>query len=164
MPISEKTKCAMIKIHRAVNNAIYRCTNKNGPKYKDYGGRGITVHPFWVTNKRSFVKYLVTLHGWNNPNLILDRIDNNGNYEPGNLKWSTDSESLDNRRNNHTKSINKGGVYYYANNGFVRCFKRLRHAGYSFQSIADLYCINKLTVLACLGRVSTGTRLKKSTL
>lgn len=52
----------------------------------------------WVGDIRLFVEHLVTLPGYDNPELVIDRINNNGNYEPGNLRFATWSESNYNRR------------------------------------------------------------------
>lgn len=70
-----------------------------------YGGRGITMCSEWKDDFYSFLDYI-----GKKPTLkhSLDRIDNNGNYEPGNVKWSTPHEQQSNtRRSNKTV-----GVYY----------------------------------------------------
>lgn len=86
------------KVVHAAYNAVSRCTNPNHKRYADWGGRGIRVHKPWITDIIAFCKYLVCLHGWDDSTLVLDRIDNNGHYEPGNLQWVTRSESQKNRR------------------------------------------------------------------
>ncbi len=75
-----------------------RCTNPKSSVYPDYGGRGITVHPAWVENRVEFLRYLVGLDGWDQPALQLDRIDNNGGYVPGNLRFVTRSVNMANKR------------------------------------------------------------------
>jgi hypothetical protein len=73
-----------------------RCYRSKHPYFKDYGGRGITVCGAW---RRSFLAFYA--HMGNCPEgLSLDRIDNEGNYEPGNCKWSTALEQTRNRRTN----------------------------------------------------------------
>lgn len=81
-----------------ISAIIMRCTNPRSPTYPDYGGRGITVHPAWVENRVEFLRYLVGLDGWDQPELQLDRIDNNGGYVPGNLRFVTRSENMANKR------------------------------------------------------------------
>ncbi len=80
-----------------------RCYYVNGRSYKDYGGRGIRVcsrwknsfENFYVDMKESHDKHLAI---FGKDNTTLDRIDNNGNYEPSNCKWSTRSEQYFNSR------------------------------------------------------------------
>ena len=76
---------------------IARCHNPKTANYAAYGGRGVRVHPEWYTAGRSkdeatagrsaFLAHLVTLPGWDDPLLDMDRIETDGNYEPGNLRF-----------------------------------------------------------------------------
>ena len=80
---------------------ISRCHNSTDKGFKHYGGRGIAVHEPWRTDRRSFLMYLVTLDGWENPQLELDRIKNERGYEPGNLRFLSRAENMLNRRTVH---------------------------------------------------------------
>ena len=73
-----------------------RCFVPTNRGYRNYGGRGIGV--FWGRDRRAFLAYLVTLDGWDNPDLELDRIDVDGDYAPGNLRFVTRSENTKNKR------------------------------------------------------------------
>jgi len=73
-----------------------RCSNKNHIAYDSYGGRGIKVCERW-----SDFKNFVDDMGEKPVGLSLDRIDTNGNYEPGNCRWATAKEQARNKRNNH---------------------------------------------------------------
>lgn len=74
--------------------AIGRCYNPNNPSYKRYGMRGITVCEEWRVNTEAFVKWAVE-NGWQR-GLSLDRIDNDGNYEPTNCRWATTKQQMNN--------------------------------------------------------------------
>jgi len=73
---------------------IHRCTNVKGRQYPDYGGRGITVHEDW----RKFENFLADMGERPSRDYSLDRIDNDGNYEPSNCRWATRSEQQKNKR------------------------------------------------------------------
>lgn len=72
-----------------------RCLNRNDPDFKDYGGRGVSICGEWI---ESFAAFLAHIGNKPDPTLSLDRIDNNGNYEPGNVRWATQSVQNANRR------------------------------------------------------------------
>lgn len=72
-----------------------RCYNPKSIGYKNYGGRGIAVCEAWRNDFRTF---LADVGPKPSPRHSLDRIDNDGNYEPGNCKWSTPKEQVHNRR------------------------------------------------------------------
>jgi len=78
-----------------------RCLNQNCPAYNDYGGRGITICQEWINSYKKFENWSYN-NGYEN-DLTIDRIDNDGNYEPSNCRWVTMAE----------QSINKG---MYKNN------------------------------------------------
>lgn len=134
----------------AVQNAISRCTNPEHSRYDDWGGRGIKIHAPWLEDQYLFVEYLATLTGFDNQSLLLDRIDNDGDYAPDNLQFVTRSESQLNRRTANN------GYRYYMTNGFASCFKRFHDKGVSFKSIGDLYCENQSTIRNCVRELETG--------
>lgn len=78
--------------------AIARCHDQDHDRYGDWGGRGIRVCDEWVNDPHAFAAYLETLPGAFDGDLILDRIDNDGHYEPGNLRFATYAVSNRNKR------------------------------------------------------------------
>ena len=82
------------RLYSIWRNMRSRCTNSNHDSYPDYGGRGIKVCERW----RIFENFLKDM-GEPPEMLTIDRIDVNGNYEPGNCKWATWSEQNLNKRN-----------------------------------------------------------------
>ena len=87
-----------MRLFWAADSAIARCTNEALDHWKDYGGRGIKVCQEWMLDKFKFIEHLATLPGFDNPDLVLDRIENDGDYAPGNLRFVTRSQSSYNRR------------------------------------------------------------------
>jgi len=80
-----------------------RCFNTNHPSYKNYGARGITLNPTW---RVSFHKFATYLGPRPSPDHTVDRIDNSGHYEPGNVHWATKTQQAANTRNNPEVSYN----------------------------------------------------------
>lgn len=81
--------------YAAWNQAIQRCTNQKLRNYEDYGGRGITVCNKWRESFQAFIDHIGPKPSDKHS---LDRIDNDKGYEPGNVRWSTDSQQISNSR------------------------------------------------------------------
>lgn len=85
---------------------IQRCYNANVKSYERYGGRGIIICDEWLNDRNKFYEW--ALNNGYQDNLTIDRINNDGIYEPNNCKWSTYLEQGSNKRNNIL--IESGGV------------------------------------------------------
>lgn len=79
--------------YRSWLSMIQRCTNPNYPRWKDYGGRGIQVCERWFTAANFIADMGPRPDGWS-----IERINNDGNYEPKNCKWIPRPDQAKNRR------------------------------------------------------------------
>ena len=123
-----KTKHPRYKAWMAMKQ---RCDNPNRANYKDYGGRGIGYHPDFQWFE-PFRLYIESLEGNDAPDLSLDRIDNEGDYTYGNLRWATPSEQRLNQRK-RKDSCSYTGVQPYSG-GFrvvvyITAERKERHIG-----------------------------------
>lgn len=93
------------KLYKVWIDMKNRCNNPNNNHYKNYGARGIKVCKEWQEDYMSFYNWAIN-NKYNeytefNINTTLDRINNNGNYEPSNCRFITHKEQQNNKRNNH---------------------------------------------------------------
>lgn len=96
--------------YNCYHHMIKRCYNKNNNVYKYYGARGIKVCDRWL---ESFENFYEDMGSRPSSRHSIDRINNDGDYEPGNCKWSTQSEQTINSRH----MLSKSGHRYIHNTG-----------------------------------------------
>lgn len=110
------------RVYKSWTGMRYRCSPENEERFPLYSGRGITVHPSWDNSFEEFYEYIGDPpddRRWS-----IERIDNDGNYEPGNITWALPHKQNRNRtifRNNPTGVT---GITQRIRNGIVRWIAR----------------------------------------
>lgn len=122
----------LYKIWQGMNQ---RCNNSNYTDYDNYGGRGITVCDEW-SEFMPFYRWAMN-NGYKN-NLSIDRINNDGNYETGNCKWSTMKEQANNKRTNvcyEYQNQKKNLTQWSEQSGISRyhLYQRIRRDGWTIE-------------------------------
>jgi len=134
--------------HNMADSKIYikwqamkrRCLHSKSSDFKHYGGRGIELCQQWHTFE-GFMKW-EKFPDWK-PGLEIDRIDNNGNYEPSNCRWVSRAENTQNTRRN------------VLNREMARLIKRLHESGeMSYSAIAKTLSVSKEVVAAVVSERS----------
>lgn len=109
--LGEERRRAAAVTHGLTHSQIYntwrgmksRCRNPNSQGYHHYGGRGIKVCERW---NNSFENFLEDMGPSHIPDYEIERVDNDGDYEPGNCIWATRKIQNNNRRDNHILTYN----------------------------------------------------------
>lgn len=114
-------------------NMIRRCTHVNDPRYPEWGGRGITVCERWL----EFPNFLADM-GERPPGTSIDRVDNNGDYEPGNCIWATP----------HQQQVNSRA--FKLTPEVVTDIKRLRATGMTYGAIGVELGLHRQTISRAL--------------
>lgn len=94
--------------YRVWHSMRQRCGNPNSPRFARYGGRGIKVCDRWG----QFENFLADMGRRPSPVHSIDRIDNDGNYEPGNCRWATRSEQQKNKGVYPTDALPRGDAHW----------------------------------------------------
>lgn len=123
---------------------LARCGNQNTPNWDRYGGRGITVCQAWVDDFRNFYRDMGLRPSAKHS---VDRIDNDGNYEPGNCRWATAAEQAAN------KSAGSRDSVYFWTASETETLRQMVTRHYSHAEIASV-----------IGRTPATVRLRASTL
>lgn len=88
------------RIYQVWTGIKQRCGNQNVHAYKSYGGRGIKICDEWRNDFSAFYAYVSKLDHFAEPGRSIDRINNDGDYCPGNVRWATAKEQANNTRRN----------------------------------------------------------------
>ena len=137
------------KIKLAYKNMKDRCYNPKNVSFTHYGARGIVVCDEWLNDRESFISW--ALSNGHDKSLSIDRIDVNGNYEPSNCRWATQSEQHNNERRNVVITYNGisktltewGKELGKTESEIVRA--RKRYQIYKATTLDELFCSHLLT-------------------
>lgn len=98
-----KHNCCYTRLYKKYLSMKQRCYNPNNPYYKNYGGRGITICDEWLNNFLNFKEWAYN-NGYDDNlgsfDCTIDRINNDGNYEPSNCRWVNMKVQMNNTRRN----------------------------------------------------------------
>lgn len=94
------------KIYGVWNSMKNRCYNPNAINYSDYGARGVIVCSLWKEDFGAFYEYVSKLPHYGEDGYSINRINNDGNYEPNNVEWSNLEEQANNKRNSRYITFN----------------------------------------------------------
>lgn len=100
---TKHNKCST-RLYRIYYNMRSRCYYRKSNRYKNYGARGIKICDEWLTDFMNFYNWAMN-NGYQE-GLTIDRIDTNGNYEPGNCRWVGNKSQARNRCSNKSITIN----------------------------------------------------------
>lgn len=137
--ISQKHLKTDTRLFRIWNGIKGRCFNKNNNKFKNYGGRGISIYEEWKNDFKAFYDWSMA-NGYQE-DLTIDRIDNNGNYEPNNCRWVSQKVQQNNKSNS--------------------CLIEYNGKSLTLSQWAELYGLNYSTVKS---RLSYGWTIEKALL
>lgn len=143
------------KLYSVLDGMRSRCYNPRNARYKDYGARGITVCDQWMgrQGRENFLNWAVQ-NGYKE-GLSIDRIDVNGNYEPGNCRWTTDSVQMFNRQKRPSR-LGLRGVYYIEDKHKyrveIRCNRQTHYLGY-YKDLEEAKEVRKRAELKYYGQV-----------
>lgn len=125
-----------------------RCYYQKHKAYKNYGGRGITVCEEWKNSSKAFFEWALA-NGYEE-HLTLDRIENDGNYEPSNCRWVSQREQCNNKRNKSNTGV--VGVCYHKRDklyeAYIRVGKKLHHLG-SSKDLQEAIALRKQAEMLC---------------
>lgn len=119
------------RLHGIYHGIKKRCYNKNSPRYKDYGGRGIVMCGEWLDPDTGFDAFVDwSLDNGYADDMTIERNDVNGNYCPENCSWITLREQRNNRR---------GTIWVDYNGEHIQLMKLCKRLGLSYDTVHDRY-------------------------
>jgi hypothetical protein len=129
-----------------------RCYYVEGEHYPHYGGRGIKVCDRWLEEHNGYKNFLEDM-GFRPKGMTLDRIDVDGNYEPGNCRWSDNKTQIINqRRFSHIKQ--------YTDDEWLEIQKDYIENKLSYDDISEKYSVSSKTIMGYFGGIRKKEKIK----
>lgn len=131
----------LYSVWKNMRNRCYRTYNKD---YSNYGGRGIAVYDRWLNSFKNFLEDMGP--SWEE-GLTLDRIDNDGDYGPGNCRWATHKEQVRNNKgkNHYSSKLTEDDVL------FIR--RSYERGKYTRQELAEQHGVSWTTIDKIVKRI-----------
>lgn len=145
----EKSRTRIYTIYQQMKA---RCYKKYSPKYMSYGGRGISICEEWLGENGFQNFYEWSMKNGYSDSLSIDRMDNDGNYEPSNCRWATRKEQANNRRTSRYINVDeeKMTVSMFADKFHIKSksfITRRLDKGYGYKRILEDYENHKKEVM-----------------
>lgn len=137
----KKTDHPLFRRYHSIKNT---CTNPNNANYKYYGGRGIIMYDHWMQDFWNFASDIEAIIGPQpTDDHVLDRIDNDGDWEPGNVQWSTRQYNSNHRTTNHRvqfqgKTMSIADLARLTNMNFSTLWSRIRDYGVAVEDAVKI--------------------------
>ena len=138
------------RLNRIWRDIKSRTLNSKYKDYLNYGGRGITIYDEWKNDFMSFYTWAMENGYEENKGLSIDRIDNDGNYEPSNCRWATQTIQTRNQRIRKTNKTGYRGVSFVkAKNKYFACLfinKKSKSLGHFLTAVEGAIAYNNYII------------------
>lgn len=123
-----------------------RCYNPRADWFHRYGGRGITVCDEWRGDFQAFANYITSTLGPRPVGTTLDRIDNDGNYEPGNVRWATAKEQSETSTHVMPNNVGEANSQARLTSSDIPIIFAIKGLGFTNTEIGKMFGVHRTTI------------------